>query len=36
MKENRVAEAIRQVDDRFVNEAVGYQRKKKNVMGNVM
>ena len=30
MKENRVAEAIGQVDDRYVNEAVRYQRKKKS------
>ena len=36
MKENRVAEAIGQVDDRFVNEAVRYQRKKKNVMPALM
>lgn len=36
MKENRVAEAIGQVDDRFLNEAVRYQRKKKNVMSSVM
>jgi len=36
MKENRVADAISQVDDRFLNEAVRYQRKKKNVMGSVM
>jgi len=36
MKENRVAEAISQVDDRFLNEAVRYQRKKKNVMPSLM
>ena len=30
MKENRVAEAIGQVDDRYVNEAVRYQHKKKS------
>ena len=30
MKENRVAEAIGQVDDRYLNEAVRYQRKKKS------
>jgi len=36
MKENRVADAISQVDDRFLNEAVRYQRKKKNVMPSLM
>ena len=36
MKENKVAEAIGQVDDRYVNEAVRYQRKKKSNVGNVM
>ena len=30
MKENRVAEAIGQVDDRYLNEAVRYQHKKKS------
>lgn len=31
MKENKVAEAIGKVDDRFINEAGTYQRKKKNI-----
>ena len=36
MKENRVAEAIGQVDDRYVNEAIRYHRKKKSGVSTVM
>ena len=36
MKENKVEEAIGKVDDRFLNEAVRYQHKKKNVYGSMM
>ncbi|MBR2403382.1 MAG: PepSY domain-containing protein, partial [Lachnospiraceae bacterium] len=36
MKENKVAEAIGQVDDRFLSEAIHYQRKKKSAAATVM
>ena len=35
MKENRVSEAIGKVDDRFLTEAIGYQKKKKNIYGTI-
>ena len=35
MKENKVAEAIGKVDDRFLTEAVRYQHKKK-AYGGIM